>query len=129
MCSYCSSWFLQQRCAEALCAGHGAECLIGRDQGPFQSRNSGEKSEVCCQNRSLELEGKELVCQGWEGRAPKAKGTGRVGGLGEGTAERAPDMQATSRREGFILRTWVFFSKQPLVALREVGNRREVEAK
>ena len=59
----------------------------------------------------------------------QAKVTGRVGGLGEGTAERAPDMQATSRREGFILRTWVFFSKQPLVALREVGNHREVEAK
>ena len=42
-------------------------------------------------------------------------------------------MQAASRREGFILRTRVssvvFFSKQPLVALREVGNHREVEAK
>lgn len=102
--------------------------MIGRDQGPFQSRNAGEKSEVRCQNRSLELEGKELLCRGWEGQAPKAKGTGRVGGLGEGMAEWAPDMQATSRREGFILRTWVFFSKQSLVALREVGNRREVEA-
>ena len=42
-------------------------------------------------------------------------------------------MQAASRREGFISRTRVssviFFSKQPLVALREVGNHREVEAK
>ena len=79
---------LRRSCTEPLlCARHGAECWgFSRDQGTFQRRNAGEKPEVKCLNRSLELERKEQVGEG--GRALQLEGTGLVGAPGEGTAGR-----------------------------------------
>lgn len=78
--------FLWQSCTEPpLRARHGAECWgFSKDQGTFQRRNAGEKPEVNCLNRSLELERKEQVGEGV--RALQAEGTGLVGALGEGPA-------------------------------------------